>query len=88
MMIHYFAEFLGTFALLCSILFTGNALVVGLTLAVVIWAIGDISGGHVNPVVSFVMFTRGSLSFMEYCFYYTAQFAGAVVAYFTYKSLV
>jgi glycerol uptake facilitator-like aquaporin len=86
-MIIYFAEFLGTFALLCSIFFTGNALVIGLTLAVVIWAIGDISGGHVNPAVSFAFYTKGSLSMLEYLFYSGAQFLGGILAYYTYKSL-
>jgi glycerol uptake facilitator-like aquaporin len=35
------AEFLGTFLLLISILATGNALVIGLTLALVILLIGE-----------------------------------------------
>lgn len=86
-MIVYFAEFLGAFALLCSIFFTGNALIIGLTLAVVIWAIGDISGAHVNPAVSFAMYMKGNLTWLEYLFYSSAQFAGGVIAYYTYKSL-
>ena len=87
-MIIYFAEFLGTFALLSAIFFTGNALIIGLTLAVVIWAIGDISGGHVNPAVSFAMYTKGNLSMLEYFFYSSSQFLGGIAAYYTYKSLV
>jgi glycerol uptake facilitator-like aquaporin len=86
-MIIYFAEFLGTFALLSAIFFTGNALIIGLTLAVVIWAIGDISGGHVNPAVSFAFYTRGTLTMLEYFLYSGSQFLGGIVAYYTYKYL-
>lgn len=87
-MIILFAEFLGTFALLCSIFFTGNALIIGLTLAVIIWAIGDISGAHVNPAVSFAMYVKGSLTMVEYLLYSGAQFLGGILAYYTYNSLV
>ncbi len=86
-MIQLFAEALGTFALMSSILFTGNALIIGLTLAVVVWAIGGISGGHVNPAVSFAMWLKGGLSNTKVILYYIAQFAGAAGALYAYKYL-
>jgi glycerol uptake facilitator-like aquaporin len=81
------AEFLGTFALLTAIFFTGNWLIIGLTLAVVVWAIGGISGGHVNPAVTLAMYLKGGFSGTKVISYYAAQFLGAAAAYYTYKIL-
>jgi aquaporin Z len=81
------AEFLGTFALLSAILFTGSAVWIGATLAFVIYAIGSISGGHVNPAVSFAMFMKGSLSMQEFFSYAVAQMAGAYAALYAYRCL-
>lgn len=86
-MIALIAEFLGTFALLTAIFFTGNWLTVGLTLAVVMWAIGGISGGHVNPAVTFAMYLKGGMSGTKVLSYYAAQFLGAAAAYYTYAIL-
>jgi aquaporin Z len=81
------AEFFGTFLLLMSIFVTGNALVIGLTLALVVFLIGDLSGGHVNPAVSLAMFLNGSLSSMELGSYVVVQALGAATAYYVYKAL-
>jgi aquaporin Z len=81
------AEFLGTFALLSAILFTGSALWIGATLAFVIYAIGTISGGHVNPAVSFAFFMKGSLTMQEFLSYAVAQLAGAYAALYAYRML-
>ena len=81
------AEFIGTFALLAAILFTGNWLVIGLTLAGIIFAIGNISGGHVNPAVSIALYLRGGLSLTEMLTYSLAQILGAVASLYTYSYL-
>ena len=81
------AEFFGTFLLLMSIFVTGNALVIGLTLALLIFLIGDLSGGHVNPAVSLAMFLNGSLSSMELGSYVVVQALGGAAAYYVYKAL-
>ena len=47
----FLVEFLGTFLLLISILATGNAFIIGATLALIILLVGGISGAHVNPAV-------------------------------------
>ena len=82
------AEFAGTFALLTAILFTGNWLAIGMTLAGIIFIIGEISGGHVNPAVSFVMFLKGAISFTELVSYSVVQCAGAASALAVYKAIV
>jgi len=81
------AEFVGTFALLTAILFTGNWLAIGMTLAGVILIIGETSGGHINPAVSFAMFLKGAISSTELISYSVAQCAGAASALALYKSI-
>jgi len=87
-MIQLFAEFLGTFALILSIFFTGNWLMIGLTLGLVIYAIGGISGGHVNPAVSFAMYMKGSLGMAELLQYTIAQLLGGFAAVYAQRLLV
>lgn len=80
-------EFFGAFLLLISIFATGNAFVIGATLALIILLIGGISGAHVNPAVSLAMFVKGALSGSELVGYAVAQSAGAVAAYYAYTAL-
>jgi aquaporin Z len=82
-----FAEFVGTFALLSAILFTGSWLWIGAALALVVYAIGGISGGHVNPAVSFAMYMKGAISMNEFFMYSLVQLAGAFAALYTYRAL-
>ena len=82
------AEFFGTFLLLLSILATGNPLVIGLTLTLVIYLIGDLSGGHINPAVSVTMFMNNALSLSELVSYAVVQCLGGVSALFVYKAIV
>ena len=81
-------EFLGTFALIFSILTTGNFLVIGLTLAIVIYLVGDLSGANVNPVVSFVLFLNNQMSSQKLFEYIIAQTLGALVALGVYKLII
>ena len=86
-MIKLVAEFLGAFALLSSIFFVGSWYVIGATLALVIYAIGDISGAHVNPAVSFAFWLKGGLSTGEFFSYAVVQMLGAAAALYAYKAL-
>ena len=79
------AEFFGTFLLLLAIFSTGNALVIGLTLAFNIWALGSISGSHVNPAVSLAFLAKGDITFMEFVLNTLAQLSGGVSAWYAYK---
>lgn len=85
--INVLAEFFGTFLLLISILATGNAFVIGGTLALVILLIGGVSGGHVNPAVSLAMLLKGAMSTEEFGLYVAAQLGGATAAYYAYNAL-
>jgi len=81
------SECVGTFLLLTSILFTGNWLIIGLTLAGVIYITGNISGGHMNPAVSVAMYLKGAIDASECVGYSLSQILGAVIALYTFKTL-
>jgi aquaporin Z len=83
----FLAEFFGTFLLLMSILATGNALVIGLTLSLIIFLIGGLSGANVNPAVSLALFVNGGLSISELVGYAVSQLAGGVAAVYVFNAL-
>jgi aquaporin Z len=82
----YFAECIGTCVLVLfgcgtAVVSGGNivltALAFGLAIVAMAYAIGDISGCHVNPAVSLAMLISGKLSIRDFCGYVVAQVAGA-----------
>ncbi len=81
------AEFLGTFLLLMSILATGNALVIGGTLGLLVLLLGGVSGCHLNPAVSLAMLLKGSIGTMDFATYTAVQLAGAAAALYAYQVL-
>lgn len=83
----YLAEFLGTFLLLISILATGNALVIGLTLSLIIFLVGGLSGANVNPAVSLAMLINGTLSVTDFVIYSIVQLAGGAAAVYIFNAL-
>ena len=86
------AEFIGTFALIFIGIgaihhlaavpggLLGIALAHGLTIAVMVSATGGISGGHLNPAVSFGLFVGGKIDLIKMLIYWAAQLAGAALA--------
>lgn len=79
------AELLGTFLLVSVILTTGKAIPIGLTLITIIFLIGNISGGHVNPVVSAIMYLKGSIQLYECGLYIVVQLLGGLFALLWYS---
>ena len=91
----YTAEFIGTFVLVLGgcgsavlaagfpgfgIGFLGVALAFGLTVLTMVYAIGHISGGHLNPAVSLGLWAGGRFSSKEVLPYIIAQVLGAIAA--------
>jgi len=77
------AEIIGTFILAIVTIFAGyfmSPLYVGLTFAVMVIAIGAISGSHINPAVTFGLWTMRKLKTILVPFYWAAQFLGAMAA--------
>lgn len=84
----YLAEFFGTMFLVLlacgsavlagpSIGGLGIGLCFGLVLVCLCYCLGNISGCHVNPAVSFAMFCDGRMSAKDFVFYVLFQLAGA-----------
>ena len=89
----YLAEALGTFTLTLfgcgsaaiagSTLGTlGIAFAFGLSIVCMAFAIGNVSGCHINPAVTFGCYVDGRISLKELYAYWIAQFVGAIVASF------
>ncbi|MCM1449232.1 MAG: aquaporin [Clostridiales bacterium] len=57
----------------------GIGLCFGLVLLCLCYCIGNISGCHVNPAVSFAMWINGKLSGKDFCGYVVSQLIGAAV---------
>lgn len=57
----------------------GVALAFGLTLMVLAYAIGPVSGCHVNPAVTLGVLLRKGMTVQEAGYYWAAQFAGGIV---------
>ena len=79
-------EFIGTMMLTliaCGVaVVTGNivatAFAFGLVVVAMAYTIGDISGCHINPAVSFGMFMAGKMKLSDMWKYIVAQVAGAI----------
>lgn len=77
------AEAVGTFVLATAALVAApeQPLLVGLALAVVTLATYAVSGAHVNPAVTFALWTMRKLDAVKIPFYWVAQFIGALAAF-------
>ena len=60
--------------------FVGIALAFGLSLLAMVYAIGGISGCHINPAVSISMLAAGKMKPKDTLYYIIAQCIGAVIA--------
>ena len=90
----YLAEVLGTFALVgvgsfaiisatagdSGLGIVSIALGFGLALMIGLYAFGEVSGGHFNPVVSLAMFLDRRLAASDLIGYWVSQFLGAILA--------
>ena len=87
----YLAELVGTFILVLfgcgtaviagdKVGILGIAFAFGLAQIAAIYGIGPVSGGHVNPAVSFGVWTAGRMSAKDMIGYWVGQFVGAILA--------
>src|SRR5471030_2763257 len=94
MLKRFFAEILGTFALVFAgtgaividqvsggaITHVGVALTFGLIVFAMIYTVGDISGAHLNPAVTIGFWAARRMSGREVLPYIASQFIGAILA--------
>ncbi len=87
----YLAELIGTFVLVfmgcgsaviagSQVGFLGIALAFGLSVLVMVYAIGPISGCHINPAITIAMLVNGKITSKDAGVYIVAQCIGAVIA--------
>jgi aquaporin Z len=87
----YLAELLGTFVLVFfgtgsavvagkSIGVLGIALAFGIAVLVMVYAIGSISGCHINPAITIAMLLNGKIGSKDAAMYIIAQCIGAIIA--------
>src|ERR1700676_1402445 len=98
------AEFLGTFALVffgagavCAdrylqssggIGVLGIALASGLAMAIMVSALGHISGGHFNPAITISFWVTKRIGTLEAFLYWAAQLLGGIAAAFLLRSVI
>lgn len=76
-------EFVGTFLLVLAAMYTNfgsGGLPVGLTLMVLVYSFGPISGAHLNPAVSTTILATKNIDIKDYGVYVVSQLLGASVA--------
>jgi aquaporin Z len=87
----YAAELIGTFALVligCGsaviagqyIGFLGISFAFGLTVLAMVYAIGNISGCHINPAITIAMLVAGKIKLRDAAVYIIVQSVGAIIA--------
>ena len=89
----YFAECIGTFVLTLlgcgTAMFlgcgepagvVGTAIAFGLTVVAMAYTIGNISGCHINPAITFAVALSGRMSWKDACGYWCGQFIGGIIA--------
>ncbi len=91
----YFAEFLGTFLLALLIHLSIGAqfpvatpVIAGLTLGLIVYMLGAISGAHVNPAVTIALASIDKISWKDAGFYVLSQFLGGAAAFLFGKGLL
>ena len=77
----YLVEFLGTLLLMFVIFATGNAVAIGIALAIAVMLAGKFSPGAFNPAFTIALMYAGKVSQQELVPYIVAQIAGALVAF-------
>jgi MIP family channel proteins len=98
------AEFIGTFALIffgagaiCADQFLhgagslglfGIAAAHGLSIAIMVSALGHVSGGHFNPAITIGFWVTKRVSTLDVVLYWIAQLAGAIAAAFLLKAVI
>jgi aquaporin Z len=86
----YFAELLGTAALVLvgcgsaviagqQIGYLGISFAFGLTVLAMVYAIGGVSGCHINPAITLAMLTAGKIKTRDAVYYIVFQCLGAIV---------
>ena len=91
----YFAEFIGTMVLTLmgcgtavflgcgtSAGVVGTAIAFGLSVVAMAYTIGEVSGCHINPAITFAVALSGRMTWKDACGYWIGQFLGGILGAF------
>ena len=80
----YFAECIGTFVLTLlgcgTAMFLGCGEPAGVVGTAIAFTIGNISGCHINPAITFAVALSGRMSWKDACGYWVGQLVGGIIA--------
>jgi len=74
------AELVGTFILTTVFITVANPIIVGFTFVALMLALGTVSGAHLNPALTFGLWSIRKIEGIKVPFYFAMQFAGALFA--------
>ena len=80
MLSSFAGELVGTFIFLSIILATGSAIPIAIGLLTAIYFSNSLSGAHLNPAVSVMMFANGNIPLAKLGVYVVAQILGGLLA--------
>ena len=69
----YLAEAVGTCFFVLVVGLSGDPLVIGVALAIIIYATSAISGGHINPAVTLGLLVNKKIKLYDAIHYWVAQ---------------
>jgi len=90
----FIAELMGTFIFLGVIIHVVNKneqdgwIKVGLALSIAILLVGNVSGGHFNPAVSFMFLVTNRINMAQFMVEFIAQIIGALCAIGLYYTII
>jgi glycerol uptake facilitator-like aquaporin len=90
----FVAELVGTFIFLGVIIHVVNKseenawIKVGLALSIAILLVGNVSGGHFNPAVSFMFLITNKINIAQFIVEFIAQIIGALCAIGLYYTII
>ena len=90
----FIAELVGTFIFLGVIIHVVNKneqdgwIKVGLALSIAILLVGNVSGGHFNPAVSFMFLVTNRINMAQFIVEFIAQIIGALCAIGLYYTII
>lgn len=80
----YFTEFIGTYFLITTCIFTQNVMAVGVMLIALIYMGKEISGAHYNPATTLVIYFKKMISGKDTSVYALIQLSAAMFASLTF----
>jgi glycerol uptake facilitator-like aquaporin len=80
-------EYIGTYIFTLLVLASSNIVLISLVFFILLFITVPISGGCLNPAITWVMYLNNRLGLYETGLYITLQMLGAITAFYVFKIL-